>query len=162
MIKVRTMTGAFLFHHEDVLMLKRSINKRMAPGLWACVGGHVEENEYHNPEISCFREILEETGISSGQVENLKLRYILIRQKKIEINHHYIFFGESSTRNVVDCDEGELHWIQFSEIMDLEMPLIFRLMFEHYHVNRNSEHIWTGTLSSSGHKEEMVWGRLIN
>jgi 8-oxo-dGTP diphosphatase len=138
MIQGRTMTGAFLFNDSAVLMLKRSENKRIAPGLWACIGGHVEANEYNNPEISCLREISEETGINVGQMENLKLRYILIRQKGTEINHHYIFFGESNTRDVLDCDEGELHWINFSEIMNLEMPMTLRLMLSHYRNNRDS------------------------
>lgn len=88
-------------------MLKRSENKKIAPGLWACIGGHVEADEYINPEISCLREISEETGITVGQVDNLRLRYILIRQKGAEINQHYIFFGESSTRNIAQCEEDE-------------------------------------------------------
>ena len=82
MMKIRTMTGAFLFNNDSVLMLKRSENKKIAPGLWACIGGHVEADEYINPEISCLREISEETGITVGQVDNLRLRYILIRQKE--------------------------------------------------------------------------------
>ena len=48
MIKVRTMTAAFLFNKEAVLMLKRSENKKIAPGQWACIGGHVESDEHHN------------------------------------------------------------------------------------------------------------------
>ncbi|OIB00630.1 hypothetical protein AK95_26040 [Paenibacillus sp. LC231] len=32
---------------------------------------HVEADEYINPEISCLREISEETGITVGQVDNL-------------------------------------------------------------------------------------------
>ncbi|WP_430200425.1 NUDIX domain-containing protein [Paenibacillus lautus] len=56
-MKIRTMTGSFLFYNDSVLMLKRSENKKIAPGLWACIGGHVEADEYINPEISCLREI---------------------------------------------------------------------------------------------------------
>ena len=161
MISVRTMTGAFLFHHEDVLLLKRSEHKKIAPGLWSCVGGHVEEGEYKNPEVSCLREIMEETGIAEDQIENLKLRYILLRQKGKEINQHYIFFGESKTRNIVKCNEGELHWISFREIMKLETSFTLRFMLKHYIEHREVEGIWTGTISSDNNKEEVVWGRLL-
>lgn len=142
-------------------MLKRSENKKIAPGLWACIGGHVEADEYINPEISCLREISEETGITVGQVDNLRLRYILIRQKGAEINQHYIFFGESSTRNIAQCEEGELHWISYQEIMNLNMPTILKLMLNHYSNNRECQQIWTGTLSSDEDKEYIVWARLL-
>lgn len=33
MMKIRTMTDAFLFNNDSVLMLKRSENKKIAPGL---------------------------------------------------------------------------------------------------------------------------------
>ncbi|NOU93485.1 NUDIX domain-containing protein [Paenibacillus sp. LMG 31456] len=82
MIKVRTMTGAFLFNGDAVLMLKRSENKKIAPGLWACIGGHVEPNEMSHPETSCLREISEETGITEEQVDDLRLRYIHSYGKK--------------------------------------------------------------------------------
>jgi 8-oxo-dGTP diphosphatase len=152
------MTGAFLFNNEDVLLMKRSENKNIAPGLWACIGGHVEEGEYPYPELSCMREITEETGITEDQIENLQLRYILLRQTGMEIRQHYIFIGESKTRNMAHCTEGELHWIRFGEIMNREMSLTLRLMLKHYIEHRDYGGIWTGTVLPD--KEEMIWGRL--
>ncbi|QHT62838.1 NUDIX domain-containing protein [Paenibacillus lycopersici] len=157
MISVRTMTGAFLLNHDDVLMMKRSNSKKIAPGLWSCVGGHVEPHEHGSPESSCLREIAEETGILQNEIKSLHLRYILLRQKEDELNQHYIFFGDSSTRNVINCDEGDLHWVQASKISNLQMSLSLSLMWEHYQQNPNSGNIWTGTYSDG----KMIWGRLL-
>lgn len=159
MISVRTMTGAFLFNNNYVLMLKRSHYKKiaLAPGLWSCIGGHVEPHEHRSPENSCLREIAEETGILHNEIKNLKLRYILLRQKEDELNQHYIYFGNSNTRNIINCDEGELYWVKSSEMSSLQMPLSLKLMYEHYLQNPNSDHVWTGTYSDG----EMLWGELL-
>ncbi|MCS7464537.1 NUDIX domain-containing protein [Paenibacillus doosanensis] len=157
MISVRTMTGAFLFNNDDVLMLKRSSIKKIAPGLWSCVGGHVEAHEFNSPVISCFREIAEETGILQNEIKNLTLRYVLLRQKEDELNQHYIFFGNSITRNVINCDEGELQWVKTSALSNLQMSMSLRLMYEHYQQNPKSDNIWTGTYGDG----KMLWGQLL-
>lgn len=158
MIRVRTMTGAFLFHHGDVLMLKRSNDKKIAPGLWSCVGGHVEPHEHSSPEKSCLREIEEETGIPRSEIKNFTLRYILLRRKQDELNQHYIFFGDSNTRTIRSSEEGELHWVKCSDAADLEMSLSLTLMYEHYLQHQNTNHIWTGTF----HHGKMLWAQLVN
>jgi 8-oxo-dGTP diphosphatase len=156
MISVRTMTGAFLIHHDDVLMLKRSKNKKIAPGLWSCIGGHVEPYEHGSPENCCLREIEEETGIPRTEIENLTLRYILLRRKEDELNQHYIFFGHSKTRTIGSCDEGELHWVKLSEMAHLQMSLSLKLMVEHYLHHSETDHVWTGTFSDG----KMLWAPL--
>lgn len=156
MISVRTMTGAFLINNDDVLMLKRSKNKKIAPGLWSCIGGHVEPHEHGSPEKSCLPEIEEETGISHIEIENLTLRYILLRQKEDELNQHYIFFGDLNTRTISSCDEGELHWVKLSEMANLQMSLSLKLMYEHYLQNSKTDNVWTGTFSDG----KMLWAQL--
>lgn len=157
MISVRTMTGAFLINNDDVLMLKRSKNKKIAPGLWSCIGGHVEPHEHGSPEKSCLREIEEELGISHTEIENLTLQYILLRQKEDELNQHYIFFGHSNTRTISSCDEGELHWVKLSEVANLEMSLSLTLMYEHYLHNSMTGNVWTGTFNNG----KMLWAQLL-
>lgn len=158
MIRVRTMTGAFLFHHDEVLMLKRSQNKKIAPGLWSCIGGHVEPHEHDYPEQSCLREIEEEAGISPADIEKLTLRYILLRQKENELNQHYIFFGHSNTRAIKSYDEGELHWVKLSEVANLQMSLSLTLMYEHYLHHAEADCVWTGTFADG----KMLWAQLLN
>lgn len=57
MIRTRLMTNAFLLNGEKMLVMKRSNNKKIAPGLWTGVGGHIEPQEINDPEASCLREI---------------------------------------------------------------------------------------------------------
>lgn len=156
MIRVRTMTGAFLMNNRDVLMLKRSENKTIAPGLWSCIGGHVEPHEHDSPEISCLREIEEETGISRTDIMHLTLRYILLRRIDHELRQHYIFVGDSNTRRVGHCDEGELHWVNLSEVANLQMSVSLTLMFEHYLQHPDTDRIWTGTFVDG----KMIWAPL--
>lgn len=48
--------------------MKRAPGRAIAPGVWSCVGGHIEPNELNNPLSTCLREVFEETG---GVAENI-------------------------------------------------------------------------------------------
>jgi 8-oxo-dGTP diphosphatase len=64
------MTGAYLYNENKILMLKRSKERTLASNLWTGIdGGHIEANEYNNPKLACLREIYEETGIKSNEIE---------------------------------------------------------------------------------------------
>ena len=69
-------SGAFLINDNRYLLLKRSSTRSIAPNLWSCVGGHMENHEINNPLEACIREIDEETGIKKENIFELKLRYI--------------------------------------------------------------------------------------
>ncbi len=66
-------TLIFITHGEAVLLLRGSPNKRIWPGLYNGIGGHVEKGE--TIEESALREIREEVGLAS--VSNLKLRGVI-------------------------------------------------------------------------------------
>lgn len=42
MISLRLMTNAFIINRNKILLLKRANYKKIAPGLWTGVGGHIE------------------------------------------------------------------------------------------------------------------------
>ena len=96
-------------------MLKRSKERALASNLRTGIGGYVEANEHNSPEESCLREIFEETGFRSNEINRLELRYILLRKSKDEIRQHYIYFGNTSKMNFINSDEGTLQWIDFSK-----------------------------------------------
>ena len=158
MIRMRIMTGAYLFNDNNLLMLKRSKDRALASNLWTGIGGHVEANEHNSPEESCLREIFEETGIRSNEIERLELRYILLRRSKDEIRQHYIYFGNTSKMDIINSDEGTLHWIDRSKVLDLEMPLTIEHMIKHYLNNSEEQSVVIGSINQS----KMEWSCLID
>ncbi|WP_144934990.1 NUDIX domain-containing protein [Paenibacillus sp. 32O-W] len=147
-MNTRLMTTAFLFNDGRILMLKRAANRKIAPGLWTGVGGHLEPEEINNPEQACIREIYEETGIVKEELADLKLRYILIRLKGTEIREQFVYFGKTYKEEVMDTVEGDLHWVRRDVINTLEMPWSIQTMFEHYfEIGRETMKSYVGVMT---------------
>lgn len=156
MINMRMMTGAYLINDNRILMMKRSKERNLAPNLWTGIGGHIESNEHHKPKESCLREIYEETGITYDEIEQLKLRYILFRKSSYEIRQHFIYFGHTRKENLITTDEGELHWVNLSDILNFAMPLTVKHMLTHYLENPNEQTMFVGTVYQS----QIEWSHL--
>ncbi|MCU6713239.1 NUDIX hydrolase, partial [Paenibacillus sp. J5C_2022] len=99
-MNTRLMSTAFLFNNDKILMMKRSADRKLVPGIWTGIGGHIEPDEMGNPEYACVREIYEETGIESSEISDLSLRYILIRQKENEVREQFVYFGKTSQQEL--------------------------------------------------------------
>ncbi|MCZ8519072.1 MULTISPECIES: NUDIX domain-containing protein [Paenibacillus] len=145
MIRARMLATAVLFHEGDLLMMKRSPNRTLSPGLWAAVGGHLEPHEINDPETAVLREIQEETGLLPEDIENLRLQYILIRLNEQEVRQQFIYTAQTKRRNLNLTEEGELHWIPRAKVMDRTIPFIFRRVLQHYFDNGPHPHVWVST-----------------
>lgn len=163
-MRLRLMATAFLYNDSKLLMLKREEDRKLAPGLWTGVGGHIEPDELSSPRLACLREIQEETGIEATNIADLKLLYILIRVKGDEIRQQFVYFGNTEKTELIQTTEGELHWVDVSEIFKLMMPRILHLMMEHYFERQNDDgHIYVGTLTlTNDQKTEIQWSRLLD
>jgi 8-oxo-dGTP diphosphatase len=124
--------GAFLKNNGYYLLMKRSPEREIAPNLWSCVGGHMETYELNDPIKTCLREIEEETGIKKENIYNLKLRYIIIHRYKNMIRQNYIYFGETDKKDLINTEEGTLHWIEENELLGKEYTKTYKKMMEHY------------------------------
>lgn len=145
-------------NNQDFLLMKRSLDRKFAPGIWAGVGGHREPHEINIPEVACLREIFEETGIAEKDIENLNLKYIILRRSKDEIRVQYVYFGVSKTREILQTDEGELFWINRSELFDRELSATTRSALNHYlDFGGSSEEIIVGTVRAENNKPIMNW-----
>jgi 8-oxo-dGTP diphosphatase len=163
MVSLRLMTNVFILNGDKMLLMKRANHKKIAPGLWTGVGGHIEPEEVNDPKGSCIRELIEETGLKESDIDDLRLLYIVNRMKDDEIRQQYIFFGSTLVTEVFSNDEGELHWIDKSEILKLEMPLTVRYALEHYLNIKESQVIHIGTMTKSENQStEMIWASLID
>lgn len=148
MLTTRITAGAFLTCGDKILLLKRGLHKELGPGRWAGVGGHMDMCDIKNPRAldlaeTCYREVLEETGIEKSQIRNLKLRYIAVRKGGAEIRLHHHFFGELENEiPLPECNEGELHWKHKSEIHDLYMTMSIKEALKHWINNPGSEGVY--------------------
>lgn len=160
MIRSRHATVAILFKENKALLMKRGEHREIAPGYWSGIGGHFEEHEMNTPYEACFREIEEESGIIREHILNLKLLYILLRRFRDEIRYSYIFFGESTKKEVIQTDEGELFWIPKEEFMDRQFTDTFTLMFKHYMKREAGDSaVYVGTIENNNGKARMIWAR---
>jgi 8-oxo-dGTP diphosphatase len=156
MIRTRSLSGAYLMNNGDFLLLKRFAEREFYPGVWGAVGGHVEPREMNDPQSACLREIHEETGIAESDIENLSLRYIVLRRAEDEIRLNYIFFGDVKTRGFTDTEEGRLHWLRGDGLLGRPMSAMTEATLRRYLEYGPEKHVLVGILNGSG-KQGMQW-----
>lgn len=132
MIQTRNVCTAFLKNGDDILLMKRSASRKIAPGYWYGVGGHLEPSEINNPQMACLREINEETGIRAEDISDLQLKYIVMRRSRDEIVVNHFFFGSTRTRSFLESDEGTLSWVAERDVLDRQFFDAIRLTLDHY------------------------------
>ncbi|MGE5654953.1 MAG: NUDIX domain-containing protein [Bacillota bacterium] len=158
MIRLQHGAAAFLKRDGHYLLMKRSPERKIAPNVWSCVGGHMEPQELNDPLAACLREIHEETGISQDHIFNLELRYLIIRRAKDVIRQNYIYFGATDVSELTATNEGTLHWIPESELLDREFTQTFAAMLDHYiHTPAPQRRIVVGTAESRAGRLQMGW-----
>lgn len=152
---------AFLSNGNHYLLMKRSLNKKYAPGLWDGVGGRLEQEEINNPRAACLREIHEETGIVKNCIDNLRLKYIILQRFKDRIQVLYLYFGNSTIREVIDTDEGELYWVTKDELLNREFTDAIRLVLSHYlEFGMKTDDVLVGTMIHQNNRPLMSWNQL--
>lgn len=160
-MEVRQMATAFLFFEENILMMKKTLSKITDVEFWSGLGGHIEPEELNYPKQACIREIYEESGFEESDLENLDLKYILIRIKEDEIRQQFVYFGKSKRTNHINSDEGELHWIEKGAINNCRLSKIVSFMLEHYFENPNLNHVMIGTITLDHDDEPQIqWSEL--
>jgi 8-oxo-dGTP diphosphatase len=123
-------TLIFLLNGDDILLIKRSPNARLYPGMYNGVGGHVERGE--DVLSSAQREIREETGLD---VPDLSLRCLLNVDEGADRPGVlvFVFVGHIEHRDVAASGEGTLHWVPLAHIGELNLlpdlpPLLTRVL----------------------------------
>jgi 8-oxo-dGTP diphosphatase len=155
------MATAFIFNQENVLMMKKTLSKWSNTEFWSGLGGHLEQDELNHPKAACIREIFEELGMEEHEIENLKLRYILLRIKENEIRQQFVYFGITEKTAFTNSEEGELHWINKNDLLQLQLSKIIHFMIEHYYENPHLEEISIGTITLNDLEEPHIqWAEL--
>jgi 8-oxo-dGTP diphosphatase len=111
-------TLCFVLNGDDVLLMKRSPQRRVFPNRYNGVGGHIERDE--DPLTSARREILEETGL-------------LVRETRLCAVYNidaggdsgillFVFTAISDDREfVADETEGTLHWVGRDQLASFDL-----------------------------------------
>lgn len=111
----------FIRKKGKYLMLHRSVDKKILPGVWMAPGGHREFNE---GLFECARrEIREETGL---RIKNLEIRAqgnAYLRDIDKEFYFHFIFADYAGGELKQNKKDGELIWLTVEEIMRLDNVL---------------------------------------
>ncbi len=123
-------TLCFISHGDDILLLKRGEDRRVYPGRYNGVGGHVERHE--DPLNGAIREMHEETGL---EVKNVRFRgTIHVDAGDANGILVFVFSAQATSRVFIDCDEGTLEWIPRDRILELplveDLPILIPLLFE--------------------------------
>ena len=145
------MTSLYLTGEKGILCLYR-IGSRVADQKFiGSAGGHFEENELNDPKACVLREMREELGLDESEVGNLRLRYITHRLKDVEIRQNYYFFGKLLTERPLESTEGNLQWISYDKIPELNMPVSAKHMILHYlQTGRWDDALYTGITCQDG------------
>lgn len=116
--------GSYLMLHRTVK--KNDVNKDK----WIGVGGHFEQDE--SPEECVLREVKEETGYT---LTSYRFRGIVTFVSGDGVTEYmHLFTADGYEGEPIPCDEGQLEWVPFEKINDLNIwegdKIFFRLLAE--------------------------------
>ena len=113
------------------LMLHRTVKKNdVNKDKWIGVGGHFEQDE--SPEECVLREVKEETGYT---LTSYRFRGIVTFVSGDGVTEYmHLFTADGYEGEPIPCDEGQLEWVPFEKINDLNIwegdKIFFRLLAE--------------------------------
>ncbi len=111
-------TICYIEKEGKYLMLHRTKKKNdINEGKWLGIGGKFEDKE--SPEECVIREVKEETGLTLNSVS---LRGILTFINTIcETEYIYVFTSNDFTGKLIECNEGELQWVDKDKVTSLNL-----------------------------------------
>jgi 8-oxo-dGTP diphosphatase len=156
------MVVAFLERSSSILLLHRSEDARLFPGMWAGVGGHVEPAEINDPAAAILREIREETTLTAGEIKDLQLKAIVLRLAGDEIRQQYVYFGRA-TRDVPQVSpEGDLAWIPRSRVLEIPASEATRAILARHLSEGFGQEVAVGVLQAGPNGPETRWTDLTD
>lgn len=117
---MKSTTLCYIEKDEKFLMLYRNKKENdMNEGKWLGIGGKIEPGE--SPDDCCVREVLEETGIKLKSYHFYGV--IKFRATTYEDEDMYLYSSDDfeMPEFLPECDEGELHWVAKSDLLELPM-----------------------------------------
>ena len=126
-------TLCFVTHSEDVLLMKRSASRRIFPGRYNGLGGHIERDE--DPLRCAQREIGEESGLQVP-LSALRLHGVsIIDAGQATGIMLFVFTAAVKSKPILlaESPEGTLHWLPIHAALDLpvvdDLPVLWPRLF---------------------------------
>lgn len=111
------MTTLCYIEKEGKYLMLHRVKKHhdINAGKWIGVGGHVENGE--TPEECLLREVKEETGLT---LTAYRLRGLVTFLSDVcEPELMCVFTADDFDGELIECDEGELAWVEKSDVLAL-------------------------------------------
>jgi 8-oxo-dGTP diphosphatase len=109
-------TLCYIENNNQYLMLHRTKKPNdINEGKWIGVGGHVERDE--SPEECLVREVREETGLTLTAYKFRGL--VTFVNNKCESELMCVFTADGYTGELITCNEGELRWVDKTQVPNL-------------------------------------------
>ncbi len=160
MMHTRQMVVAFLEQPSGILMLHRSPEASLFPGMWAGVGGHIEPYEMNDPRAAIEREIREETGFAAHDLVGLHWQAIVLRLAGQEIRQQYVYFGGTRRGDFADSPEGSLAWVAHSHLPGLPMSEATRAILVRHLAGTWGDGVSVGVMAAAVRRPTVTWTRL--
>lgn len=107
--------------NKQVLLQKRSANKRFEPNKWSLCAGHVDA--YESLEDAAIRELKEEVGlhISIDDLHPFAEREFTIRDSNSHITYFYYTKSNKSESDFIIQEEelSEVKWFNIDNVIDM-------------------------------------------
>ena len=100
--------------HRYLMLFRNKKKNDINEGKYIGIGGHLEKGE--TKEKALLREVKEETGLTL-----LDYQYrgkILFKNDDFE-EIMYLYTSNKFSGELISCNEGELHWIDIDEVLNL-------------------------------------------
>lgn len=113
---MKLTTICYIDNGDSYLMMLRNKKKNdLNEGKWLGIGGKFMPHE--TPEECICREVTEETGLI---LDSYVMRGVItFYSEGYEDEYIYVFTSDRYHGQLTECDEGELHWIPKSDILDI-------------------------------------------